>query len=97
MNARRELARFGVVLIPYMAWWGWRGLTAERSQNQFQDLRSQAMNAGDLQSESAYFYAAREAGEIVQQSLVWGLFIPLGAVAGVCITWWVFNGFKPSD
>lgn len=102
MNVRRGLARVAVLAVPYFAWWAYRGWTSYHNEVAYMILRQQAStahieNGGEhnLQAERDWFYAAKDAHEMFEQSLVWGLYVPLGAILALALAYWVYRGFSP--
>jgi len=97
VNVQKGAARVSLLLIPYMGWWGWRGYSAAQDQVAAEQMRSAAMRAGSMESESAWFYSAQASGEVVKQSLLWGLYVPVGIIAGALLMWWVYSGSRSNE
>lgn len=102
MEIRRGLARVAILAIPYFAWWAYRSWTSYNNEVAYMLLRQQAstahMNYGgehNSQAERQWLYAAKEAHDLFEQSLLWGLYIPVGAILTLGLVYWIYRGFKP--
>ena len=96
LRIRKGFARIALLFVPYFAWWAYQGRTNYQASEAYEELRQQAMQAGNFQAESAWFSARNNAIDAFEQSLLWGVYIPAGLLAAIAISYWVYRGFRPS-
>lgn len=97
MDLGRGLRRVALLLVPYFGWWAYRGWTSFQDMKAYEkayDIAYEMSSKHGIGSAGGWPSLISQARADLDQSLLWGAYIPAGLIVGLILVYWVYRGFK---
>lgn len=95
-NRRRGFMRLGLAVgVLYFGWWGLTYWLASNALPKYLRWSGEASAKGDWKASTIWMQSANDAGATMNQSLLWGVAVPIVLLIIGGLIYWIHRGFKP--